>query len=74
MTLRIDPEYRWLAMDKYWDWVLFCSKPILNEGGFWRISNGGHSQINIFDIPPAKDWTKSLHRHVGKTNRFERVK
>ena len=61
MKLKLKKKWKWIAMDKEGLWCLFIKKPSL-DGCIWE---GGHyrgADQNVFNLPKAKDWTKSLQR------------
>ena len=61
----LKPKY--VAMDKDGTWVWFTHKPFLTqERNRWQVSDGTFSPLDMFDIAPADDWTKSLIKVGGK--------
>ena len=57
----------WVAMDSNGDWYWHRKKPV-KEPTPWNYWNGRGSEydLEMFDIAPADDWTKSLIKVGGK--------
>lgn len=53
----------WVAMDSDYEWYWFEDKPMKNQV-CW--DSPFCDNLNMFDIAPADDWTKSLIKVGGK--------
>ena len=58
----------YVAMDKDGDWTWFSDTPEMKDGmWFWFDCLGMYNNLSeMFNIAPAKDWTKSLIKVGGK--------